>query len=437
MTVKTYLRRLMGEAQTHPARFVLWALLTSALLAAGGWEGLHYYSDYHLRQAEQAMERYDFEAAEQHLAACLRVHPRSARLHFEMARAARRAEHYEQASEHLQRCRQLQAKGAEIALESILFQAQCGRIAEVEKLLQREVDQENPDADLILEAMAKGYVQIYRLDAAMYCLNRLLSRQPDNLAALLLRASMWKAAGNFPQAEEDCRRAVEAQPQHRAARLQYGELLLLTKQADKARTQFEYLRQLPGGEAAEVLVGLARSHRQLGEVEAARRLLDAVLERQPHDGMALLERGKIALETEAPADAEKWLRQAVADYPYDGQAHFLLAQALLKQNKEEEARIYEAAHKRIEADWKALEEAFHRVVKNPRDPGPRLQAGLICLRNGRADEGERWLLSALEQAPDHAATRAALAEHYQRIGKTDLAELYGQPVGKGLSQLQP
>lgn len=429
--MKTYLRQLLLRRPTHPVRFVLLALLTLALLAGGSWAGLHYYVDHHLREAEEAIDRYDFESAEQHLSACLRLRPRSAHLHFEMARAARRAEHYEQASEHLRMCRQLQAKDAEIALEGILFQAQCGNIAEVEKLLQHEVDHDNPDADLILEAMAKGYIQTYRLDAAIFCLNRLLTRQPDYLVALLLRASMWKAAGNYTQAEEDCRRAVEALPHHRGARLQYAELLLLTKQADKALPQWEYLRQLPGGNEAETLLGLARCHRQLGHMETARQLLDEVLAQRPHEGMALIERGKIALEMGAPADAEKWLRQAVADYPYDSQANFLLAQALLKQGMEDESRIYEVEQKRIEADWKALEETFHRVVKNPRDPEPRLEAGRICLRNGRADEGERWLLSALAQAPEHAATRATLAEHYELTGKTDLAELYRKPMGKG------
>lgn len=434
--MKTHLKRLLTWQPSHPVRFVLLALLFVALLAGGSWAGLHYYLDHHLREAEQASERYDFESAEQHLAACLRLRPRSARLHFEMARAARRAEHYERAAEHLRTCRQLQAKDAEIGLEGVLFQAQCGDIAEVEKLLQHEVDHDNPDADLILEAMAKGYVQSYRLDAAMFCLNRLLKHQPRNLIALLTRASMWKTAGNFAEAEADCRRAVEAQPQHRGAHLQYGELLLLTKQADKALPQFEYVRQLASGDEVETLLGLARCHRQLGHMEAARQLLDEVLAQRPHEGFALIERGKIALEMEAPADAEKWLRQAVADYPFDSQANFLLSQALLKQGKEEEAHGYETERKRIEADLKALQDAFQRVTKSPRDPQPRLEAALICLRNGRADEGERWLLSALEQVPDHAATRAALAEHYERCGKMDLAEVYRRPY-KPASEPRP
>ena len=88
------------------------------------------------------------------------------------------------------------------------------------------------------------------------------------------------------------------------------------------------------------------------------------------------------------------------------------------------AHEYEAARTRIERDRKALDAAFRRVLKEPGNPEPRLEAGLICQRNGRDDEGERWLLSALEQVPDHAATRAVLAKYYQRTGREDLAEVY-------------
>jgi predicted Zn-dependent protease len=405
------------------------ALLSVLLCVGTGWAALHFYVDHHLRAAEQATAAYDFDAAERHLAACLWLLPRSVALHFEMARTARRANHYDEASEHLQKCRDLQPRNPDHALEAILLRVQRGDIAKEERLLQAEVDHDNPDAALILEALAKGYMQTYRLDAEMYCLNRLLDREPDHVIALLLRASLWKTAGNQTKAENDFRRAVESQPEHREARRQYGEHLLLTKQPEEALRQFEYLRQRPGGDDVDILLDLARSHRQLGDAQTARQLLDDVLARNPHEGFALIERGKIALEIESPATAETWLRQAVADYPFDAQANYLLAQALEKQGKDEEARRYDAARIRIEGDLKALEEAFHRVVKEPRAPEPRLQAGRICLRNGRADEGERWLLSALELVPEHAATRAALAEYYARIGKEDLAKVYRRPIG--------
>jgi len=405
------------------------------LLGLGGLgAGRYFYARYQFRAAEQAAARYDFDEAERRLAAGLGVHPGSAALHLRMARVARRATHYDLAAEHLRECQRLEGKNSDNALEALLLQAQIGDIADVENLLLEQVADGSPDANLILEALARGYIHIYHLDAAMGCLNRLLEREPDNVSALLLRASLWNTAGNYDGALEDCRRAVEAQPEHRVARLRLGEALLTSKQPEEALLQFEYLRQRPGGDTADVLVGVARSHRQLGHAEEARQVLDELLARDPAHGSALVERGKIALDSESPAEAEKWLRRVVADYPFDAQANYLLAQALRKQGREDEASPYEAARTRIERDRKALDEAFRQVLKEPRNPAPRLQAGLICMRNGRSDEGERWLLSALEQAPDHAPTREALATFYERTGKVELAARYRQIGARSVSE---
>jgi Tfp pilus assembly protein PilF len=426
--VNIRLGRLAAGMRRHPIRSLVLALLLG-LLGVGGYRvGLSFYADHHLQAADEAEARYEFDEAEKHLAKCLWAQPRSATLHFRMARAARRANHFDDASLHLKKCQQLEGKNPENALEALLLRVETGDIAEVERLLQEQVDQESLDANLILEALAKGYVQTYRLDAAMHCVNRLLAREPDNVLALLVRASLQKTAGNNPKAEEDYRRAIAAQPDHREARRQFGEFLLSTKQHEEALSQFEYLRQRPGGDASEILLGLARSHRQMGHTETARQILDELLARNPDDRHALVERGKVALETESPTAAEKWLRQAVAAYPFDAQGNYLLGQCLLAQGREEEAHPYQAARTRIEGDLKALETAFRRVVKAPRDPAPRLEAGLICLRNGQPDEGERWLLSALDMAPGDEPTRTALADHYERTGQPELAASYRRPA---------
>jgi predicted Zn-dependent protease len=423
--MKTQLARLLACVRRRPVLSLLLGLLLFAPLGYGGYRAAqHFYIQHHLIAAEQATDRYDFDEAECHLAACLWAKPQSAVLHLQMARVARRADHFKLAEEHLQKCRQIEGRTPENALEALLLRAQGGDIADVENLLLEQVNLNSPDSNLILEAMAKGYIIVYHLDGARGCLNRLLERQPDNISALLWRASLWRTAGNYTGAVEDCRHAVEAQPNHRAARLRLGETLLITEQPAEALRQYEYLRQQPGGEATEILLGLARCHHQLGHTETARQLLEEVLARDPHDGFAVVERGKLALEMESPVAAEKWLRQAVADYPFDATSNYLLAQALQKQGKEEESRPYFAARTRIENDLKALQLAFQRVVKKPNDPEPRLEAGRICLRNGRADEGERWLLSAVEQAPEHAAARSALAAFYERSGKTELAARY-------------
>jgi predicted Zn-dependent protease len=406
-------------------------LVLAALGLAGYPTGRYWYAEVHLRAAEQAAARYDWDEAREELATCLRVRPRSAALHFRLAQVARRTGRYDEAEQHLAECQRLEGITRASALEWTLLQAQRGEVGEVERVLHEQVDRGSPEAPQILEALAQGYNDAYRLDAAMYCLDRLLEREPDNVQALLLRASLSGTAGDTAAAEQDYRRAIEAQPDHVEARMHYGDLLLGRKQAAEAVVQYEYARQRRGGDRPAIRLGLARCRLQLGDFNEARRLLDQLLARNPRDEDALVERGKLALEGESPAAAESWLRQALAEYPFDSQAHYLLARALREQDKVEEAHQHEAARQGIESDLKALEAAFKRVIRAPHDPEPRLQAGLICFRNGQGREGERWLVSALQEAPEHGPTRAALADYYERIGRQDLAAPYRPSARQG------
>jgi Flp pilus assembly protein TadD len=49
--------------------------------------------------------------------------------------------------------------------------------------------------------------------------------------------------------------------------------------------------------------------------------------------------------------------------------------------------------------------------------------GELFLRNGREQDGLRWLRSALREQPDHGPTRQALAAYYERKGQTDRANI--------------
>ena len=55
------------------------------------------------------------------------------------------------------------------------------------------------------------------------------------------------------------------------------------------------------------------------------------------------------------------------------------------------------------------------------DPAPRCETGTLLLRNGREQEGVRWLISALRNDPLYRPAHKALADHYERLGKRDLA----------------
>ena len=51
---------------------------------------------------------------------------------------------------------------------------------------------------------------------------------------------------------------------------------------------------------------------------------------------------------------------------------------------------------------------------------------MICLRNGQTSEGLRWLLGALELAPNDKLTHAALADYYTSPGDLNLSAIHRQ-----------
>jgi predicted Zn-dependent protease len=423
------LRSLLTLPRRRPVTAVA-ALAALGLLGVLTYQaGWYWYAEHHRRAAERAAARDELDEAQEHLAACLRARPRSAPLHFQLARAARRAGRFDVAAEHLEACERLGGVTRETALEWAMLRAERGDLAGTEELLRGQADGGSPEAPYALEALAQGYIHTYRLGNARHCLDRLLEREPGHVRALVMRGSLRQATGDGAGAEADYRRAVEAQPDHALARCRLGELLLRTSRAAEALRQYEHLRPRPGGDAPAVLLGLARCHRELGATAAARRELDELLARQPGHAEALLERGKLALAGESPAEAEGWLRRAVAAAPFSAQANFALARCLHRRGKDEEARQYEAAHDRIVSDGKRLEEVKVRVGKSPSDPAPRVEAGLICLRSGKEREGLRWLLSALQQAPRDGPAHAALADYYERTGQRDLAARHRQQAG--------
>jgi predicted Zn-dependent protease len=178
-----------------------------------------------------------------------------------------------------------------------------------------------------------------------------------------------------------------------------------------------------------VLLGLARCRHRLGQLEEAQQLLDALLARHSRLPQAVGERGRIALDADRPAEAEGWLRQAVALAPDDRDALYALVQCLQRLDKAEEAHSLGQRLEKLRADLARLEVVLAAVTKTPNDPALRHEAGQICLRYGRKEEGLHWLQTALQLAPAHRPTHETLAEYYVGQGQPELAERHRRLAG--------
>jgi tetratricopeptide (TPR) repeat protein len=404
--------------RARPRRRILVVILVPLLgLAAGlALASPHLRAWYHLRAAKADLQAYHNPQAVRHLQTCLRVWPDSPDVLLLSARAARRAGSYPEAERCLEKYRQARGVDEVGSFEELLLSAERD-VDQAAAACRRRVEQDDPDAPLMLEALARGYMRQYRLGEALFCLDVWLKKQPDNPQALCLKGQFHLDYERSPdRALESYRRALQLDPEHEEARQGLAILLLQTKSYPEAAEQLERLRRSQP-DNLRVQVGLAECRMGLGQPDEAQHLVDDVLARQPDNGPALALRGQLALQNGQYAEAETCLRQAISRSPANHQARYSLVLCLVQTGRKEEAQRCEEELRQLEEDTKRFNEIVTRDLrKDPQDPELHFQLGRLLLRSGSRDEGLRWLHSALRLDPTHAGARKALAEYYEQSG---------------------
>lgn len=390
------------------------------LVAAAGFCG---WSRHQLGAAEQAIQRYDLHQAHQHLERSRAAWPWNARAHFLAAQTARRLDDHATAERLLTDYEQAEGETTQTRLEWLLLGVQQGDYAGEERNLQLRVDREHADTDLILEALAKGYMNTFRWSDLVNCADIWLERRPRHPSALALRARGLEGLRRPEEALAFYQQAVDRAPGADDTRLGLAEMLNRLGRPREAVYHYEVLRQKqPAG--AAVLLGLARCRFDACEPEPARQLLDELLAKQPDHVAGLVERGRLALHRKQLAEAETDLRRATALAPWHREAHQLLRSCLEESGKSAEVGPCQERLRQIQAEERAAALLRLRLRGAARDPDVRCELGLWCLRNGQEQAGIRWLCTALLVGPDHRPTHAELADYFERTGQPRRAALH-------------
>jgi len=401
-------------------RTLLVLLFVGLALALGG---RHAWAWYQLWAGRNALARYQPDLAQQHLASCLKVWPSSMQANLLASRADRQSGDFPAADRHL-RASQLANGGTSeaIALEWALLQAASGNLREVDEFLQHQVEQEPKNAPLIWEAVAEGYIRLYRMLDALPCLERWLAIDPGNLRALELRGKAYQIGKQVRKGADDFLRVLELDPARDDSRRRLVLCLVEMGSYEDAVPHLERLEQRTPDDS-QVQILLARCHNMRGRGEKAREIIDTVLRAPPDNALALRTRGQFALTDRQPADAERWLREAVEVSPEDYQAQWLLLQALQQQNKTEEARAQLARTEQVKERAEQFGDLTTRkLFEQPLDPALHYKMGLLLMQRGQKKTAEGWLLSALRLDPDYQPAHAALAEYYRSEGDMQRAE---------------
>ncbi len=405
---------------------VLLALLGAAALTAGGYWG---WDRYQARRAwgaaEEAVRRRALADAAAHLDRYTALRPEDPAGWFLSARTARRRGQYADAARFLGRCEKWGGAAAAIRLERELVRVQRGEIGEIDVRLRTTVDPDHPDVAFVLEALARGYVTAERWADARQACELWRAIQPDHPWPWLWGGLVAERQAQSEQAAEFFRRAHDLDPEDREPRLALAGVLVRMRNAAEAAPHYEWLLARDPDDA-EALLGLARCRIEAGRAAAAVPLIERAERKGPAVSVVGVLRGRVLMEANDAAGAERWLRDAVRADPGDPEALYQLVACLRAQGKGTEAEPLAARLEEVRRDLRRLTELLKLIGPALADAGPCHEAGVIALRLGRARQGVNLLADALRRKGDHRATHAALAAYYRQAGELGPARHHQQ-----------
>ncbi len=415
--------RWLGRAVFAAAVIVCLSLLGMV----GWWASRQFTAHYAWRQAEKALEQYDFVEARRQLAHYVWLRPRDAGGHFLLARTCRRDKDFLAAEEHLERCVALSYDREAVALERVLLRAQAGDLRSVDAQLRKLLDEIHPEEALILEAVTRGNLQAHQLRNAYIWASIWISRHPRDWPAFLWRALSSELAREYASAIADCRRALEIKPDSSEAHLRLADLLFMEGRYQEAVIHYaESDRLVPGSD--EILVRIAQCRRSQGD-PAARAALDQLFAKRQDLAPGLVLRAQFDMDEEKPESALAWLRKAERIAAEESDVLHTLALVLRRLERDEEAARYEAKLREVRNKNDRLELIHRELVTRPDDLALRLEAAYILLELGRNAEAARWLVTISQMNPNYRPVYAGYAEYFRRMGKHDLAERHQRMAG--------
>ncbi len=414
---------------TRPWVVVVVLVLAVAIAVAAP----HVWAWYHLSAGRSALDNYYSGKALDHLNRCLKVWRSSLDARLLAARAARRAGLFDVAAEHIDECRKSgrPEESDRIALEWALLRAALGHLSAVEDQLRARAEKNPSEAPLIWEALAEGYRRMCRIHDALVCLGHWLAQEPNCVQAIYLRGVSHRQLGAVNRAAQDYRLAVQLDPERDDVRWLLAQALVQLSRHEEALQHLETLRP-KAPDHTDLQVYAARCQFYLGQKDTALNAVAAVLKAHPNHGLALMDRGRMALAEGQPAEAEAWLRQSVQALPYHYEAAFALSQALQRQGKTDEARAQLLRARQLNDRLERLVEIEGKEMsRRPFDPALHCELGTVMIGLGQKESGIAFLRSALQLDPHNRAAHAALADYFQEQGDTAQAAFHRQEAEKG------
>jgi tetratricopeptide (TPR) repeat protein len=427
----------LTETSKYPRRFFLLGLgiVVVALLVWPGIAGWNYcWAAYQLRSARKALEAYKLQEARDHINQCLSVWPDEIRAHVLALRIARMEQDYDEADKQLKEVQKTSGVSEASNLEWSMLQAHAGDLDAVEQYLWSLVNEQHPDSLLILDALTAGYVRMYRNADATASISYWLNLQPDCIQAVFYRGCLNQRLHAYEKAVADFSKVIEVDPDRDSVRLRLITCFLGTNQLKEALEQAEIVHKKRPNDP-DVTVALANCYYNMGQFKEGADLLDPLLAKDPDYAPALIGRGQIALQTEQPDDALKYLKHAVEVSPIDVGANHELYRCYEQLGMLQEAELQHKKLLQVQKNIERLLEISNRdMAKSSNDPALITELGQLMITLAQEDVGEGWLLTALRKDENYGPAHEALAKLYEKKGETDKAAVHRQKAKKALAK---
>jgi Flp pilus assembly protein TadD len=275
--------------------------------------------------------------------------------------------------------------------------------------------------------MGRAMMLEYREEpaAALAAVRQVFEQEPQQQQALVLEARLLQNQGAGDEAFDRLRSALDADPENTNLRLQYARMLTRDDMT-AAREEFQKLVESNPGDA-DLTYSLALIQRELGDDEAARRLLRPLLRAgDERSSDAHYQLGRIAEDAEQYQEAAAHYAAVIEGRDFAA-AHARLGRLLLANGESEQFALHFARLRRdypnnveqifaIEAEvlvqakqlsaaLAVLDESLEQL---PESTMLRYTRSTVHQRNQNVAAMERDLRSIIENDPDNAMALNAL-----------------------------
>jgi len=376
------------------------------------------------RDARRALLTGRYAGAQERARSWLRLRPGSADADYVIARAALAMGQAEVFRESSRRALAAGLGEPRHSLLRALVDSATGRHAGVERALLAAIaagDGPDPQID---EALARVYLETFRLSQAEAVLDRWAIEAPEDPKPYLWRAEVDRRVQHGSESlEADYRRALERAPRSPAARLGLADALRAMQRQAEARPEYAaYLDLRPDDPAGHL--GAGQVAYDLGDDAAATRHADRALALDQHNAEALKLRAAIAVRRGDVPSALVALNQAVALAPYELDSRYTRSLLFFRLGRRDDAAKEQAIVNRLRSEHRRLTELKEGLLRSPDDDNLKAEMGRWMIDHGHDEEGRRWAEDVLGRRPAHPLANQLLETYHSRRGDVGRANFY-------------